>query len=211
MASSSARAFEYLDSRTTTPFPLTSNPIGTSRSPIPPAPTSQNTSSSATLGTHHRSNNSDGSASTTSLASLAAFSNPPPGLLRHSVDTQDAPASIFAKALSMASPHPKLQIIGRSETGNSVNSQTVEVAASPDEDWQKREARKLKSFLYVDISHLESSSCQFEHTDFLDLCIGSKTMISRLPHDLIQRADRGESHRPRDDPFSLQRTAMHLP
>jgi hypothetical protein len=49
----------------------------------------------------------------------------------------------------MAAPHPKLQVIGRSSPtpgrNNNWEAPEIEVAAGNDEDWQKKEARRLKS------------------------------------------------------------------
>lgn len=157
MCSSSAVAFEHLDSRTNTPFPLSAN-TASSRPQSPTQPTSASSGQSASANvqsaknntSQHRSSSSNDSTSSSSLASIAAFSNPPPGLIRHSFDTTDAPSSHLARLFSMATPHPKLQVIGRSspspQQNNDWEAPEMEIAAGNDEDWQKKEARKLKSF-----------------------------------------------------------------
>lgn len=156
MASSSAVAFEHLESRANTPAfvgPAHLAPAGFSgqaQAKSPTLPNSATTEGTAALGTtsHHRSNESRGSSSSISLASIAAFSNPAPGtFLHHTSDTREAPTSLVAKALYMAAPHPKLQIMSRGVNSSSLFEQASKTEAQADvEDWKKREARKLKSF-----------------------------------------------------------------
>lgn len=148
MASSSAVAFEHLESRANTPaFAGKGAAQLAPAAKSPTLPNSATTEATATSGgTHHRSNESRGSSSSISLASIAAFSNPAPGTFHHSSDTREAPTSIVAKALYMAAPHPKLHIVSRG-TGSSGFEQARHTEAQAEEqDWKKKEARKLKSF-----------------------------------------------------------------
>jgi hypothetical protein len=120
-----------------------------SQAKSPTLPNSATTEATAT--THHRSNESRGSSSSISLASIAAFSNPAPGTFRHSEDTREAPTSLVAKALYMAAPHPKLQIISRGAPGGggsaNANEQQQQIGKTEEDgDWKKKEARKLKAF-----------------------------------------------------------------
>lgn len=150
MASSSAVAFEQLNSRANTPAPALQPPHSATFT----QPNSANTDitqataqSAATNASSHRSTSSTGSIS--SLASIAAFGHPAPGTFRHSLDTQDAPSGIFARALAMAAPHPKLQIIkakGARDSHNIENIDIEETAGFDEDELRRLEARKLKSF-----------------------------------------------------------------
>ncbi|KAL7009506.1 hypothetical protein EMMF5_001137 [Cystobasidiomycetes sp. EMM_F5] len=175
MASSSAVAFEHLASRATTPYPVSPITIASPRpddatrpsrdmmrslSPLPRANPAAAIQASAHLqiapntvqvvassgNTQHRSNASTDSSSSSSLASIAAFSHPPQGMVRHSLDTQEAPSNIFARALHMAAPHPKLQVIGRGAGGTTHAKDNAVVDAQEDTQWKHDEARKLRSF-----------------------------------------------------------------
>ena len=123
-------------------------------------PASPTLPDSATTATTNITSNTDhtavsrASTSSISLSSLAAFSAPSPGTFRHSEDTREAPSGLVAKALSMAVPHPKLQVLSRGNSGSHLGgsrdpSSDVEKQDEVDADWEKREARKLKSFSYV--------------------------------------------------------------
>ena len=159
MASSSAVAFEHIESRANTPAftgPIHLAPSGhpalqaaqaqvQAKSPTPSNSANTESTSTTSTATHHRSNESRGSSSSISLASIAAFSNPAPGTFRHSEDTREAPTSLVAKALYMAAPHPKLQIISRGLPGGGEQAEKQDGQGDAG-DWKKKEARKLKSF-----------------------------------------------------------------
>ena len=168
MASSSAVAFEHLASRPVTPFPMplsaqtdavSSGGLSSGQpiSPVPPMSAVSGTSNTdignhfasraaSRAGSHHRSTGSNNSTSAASLTSFAAFSQPPQGIVRHSLDTTEAPTNIFARALHMAAPHPKLQVISRGAGGHAPRqSEEIAKPETPDGDWLKKEAQKLKS------------------------------------------------------------------
>lgn len=156
MASSSAVAFEHLQSRGGTPTPNLLVPNSASLTQPSSAntdrsqATAQTAALSGTVSLHvssFRSSSSNDSVS--SLASIAAFSNPAPGTFRHSLDTQDAPSTILGRALAMAAPHPKLQIMkAKGGVRESANVENIDIENGPpgDHDLRKRESRKLKSY-----------------------------------------------------------------
>lgn len=157
MASSSAVAFEHLNSRGGTPMPNMAllQPANTTQPNSANTDITQATAQSAVTGSttgsgtvtsSHRSSSSNDSVS--SLASIAAFSNPAPGTFRHSLDTQDAPSTMLGRALAMAAPHPKLQIMKAKGIRDSHNIENIDVenGLPPDHsevELSKREPRKL--------------------------------------------------------------------
>jgi hypothetical protein len=149
MASSSAVAFEHLQSRGGTPNPNLQPPHSASLVQPSSANTdiTQATAQSAvtTATSSHRSTASNSSIS--SLASIAAFSNPPQGTFRHSLDTQQAPSTMIGRVFAMAAPHPKLQIMKPKSARESANIENIDVEYGENavSHHDKRESRKLKS------------------------------------------------------------------
>lgn len=151
MASSSAVAFEHLNSRGGTPtpnmtlLPPTSLTQPNSASTDITQATAQSTITSTATSSHRSSSSND---SVSSLASIAAFSNPAPGTFRHSLDTQDAPSTMLGRALAMAAPYPKLQIMKNKGVRDSHNIENIDVenGLPGDPELRKRESRKLKSY-----------------------------------------------------------------
>lgn len=152
MASSSAMAFEHLQSRGGTPTPNFLAP--SSATPTQPnsastditQATAQSAATSGTVSSHRSSSSND---SVSSLASIAAFSNPVPGTFRHSLDTQDAPSTLLGRALAMAAPHPKLQVMkAKGAVRESANIENIDIEGGPpgDPELRKRESRKLKAY-----------------------------------------------------------------
>lgn len=160
MASSSAVAFEPLHSRSTTPaLPLqaTSGPPGASSAGHLTAEALSPLPSADTEASSRPSNVSD---SGFSLASIAAFANPPPGMIAHSSDTKDAPRSKFARALAAAAPHPRLQVMSAGGTAAAGSIRDCDLEAGGEgERWKDREARKLKSFSYVGGAYNQRIRC----------------------------------------------------
>lgn len=151
MASSSAVAFEQLNSRGGTPtpnvhllYPTSVTQPNSASTDITQA-TAQSAISATTTSSHRSSSSND---SVSSLASIAAFSNPAPGTFRHSLDTQDAPSTILGRALAMAAPHPKLQIMKTKGLRDSHNIENIDIEnhLPGDPELRKRESRKLKTY-----------------------------------------------------------------